>query len=427
LLTSSPTVQTVVVLLLLASLVGAWVGHLRIPYTVGLVLVGLAVSLLGILPSTTLDPNVVLTILIPPLLFEAAFSIQWHSFVRVAAAAIALATVGVVVSGLVTAGVMVALSQLDWRAAVLFGFVIAATDPVAVVALFRRIRVTEDLRTLIETESMLNDGTVVVVIGLLTGFFDHQSFQVLPVTENALFVILGGMGIGSITGVVGAAAMSTTSDYLVETTLSLVVAYGSYILAQEAGASGILAAVAAGIVLGNVGRRYGVSRTTRHEIERLWEFLAFLANSIVFLLLGVAAEAAPLLHLAPMIGIGVFATLLARTAAVYLVGTPARWISGVPTSRWQQVLSWGGLRGALPVVVAYLLPASLGGPDLPFLVLGVVLVTLTLQGLTLEPALSRILRPDLTAEAPTEHAPAVQFWRHTAKSDQKKYDISGQE
>src|SRR6185437_3860382 len=107
------------------------------------------------------------------------------------------------------------------------------------------------------------------------------------------------------------------------------VAYGSYLLAGELGASGILAAVSAGIVLGNVGRHYGVSRATRHDIERLWEFLAFLANSIVFLLLGIAAAPAPLLHLAPTILFGVGAALFARAMAVYLVGTPICWLTGV--------------------------------------------------------------------------------------------------
>ena len=387
-------------LLLLASFVGAWVGHVGIPYTVGLVLVGVLVSALGVLPPSTLNPDVVLSILIPPLLFEAAFVIRWQSFLAVAVAAIVLATVGVLVSGLITAAIMAGLGGLAWPTAVVFGFVISATDPVAVVSFFRRTQVNPNLRTLVEAESMLNDGTMVVVIGLLPAVFANHGLNPLVVTGTALWVIFGGLVVGAVAGVVGAAGMSMTNDYLVETTLSLAVAYGSYLVAGEIGASGILAAVSAGIVLGNVGRRYGVSRMTRDEIERLWEFLAFLANSIVFLLLGLAASPAPLLGLAPVILLGVGATLFARAAAVYVVGTPIRWLTGVPSPRWQQVLFWGGLRGALPVVVAFLLPVELQSPNLPNLVLGVVLVTLVVQGLTLEPVLKRILRPEVVAESP---------------------------
>lgn len=398
LLPLTPTIETVLVLLLLASFVGAWVGHLRIPYTVGLVLVGILISGIGVLPSSTLNPDVVLSVLIPPLLFEAALAVRWQSFRAVSIAAIVLATLGVLVSGLVTAAIMAGLAGLAWTTAIVFGFIISATDPVAVVSFFRRTRVNPDLRTLVEAESMLNDGTMVVVIGLLPTVFANQSLNPLQVTGSALWVIFGGIVVGSLAGVAGAAATATTNDYLVETTLSLAVAYGSYVVAGEIGASGILAAVAAGIVLGNVGRRYGVSRTTRHEIERLWEFLAFLANSIVFLLLGIAAEPGPLLRLAPIILIGVIATLFARVVAVYVVGTPVRWLTGVPSPRWQQVLVWGGLRGALPVVVAFLLPGELQSADLPYLVLGVVLVTLLLQGLSLEPVLGRILRLEAATE-----------------------------
>ncbi|HEX5417148.1 MAG TPA: sodium:proton antiporter [Chloroflexota bacterium] len=390
------------VLLLLASFVGAWIGHLRVPYTVGLVLVGVLVATFGVLPTSTLNPDVVLTVLIPPLLFEAAYAIRWSSFRVVAAAAIALATLGVVVSGLVTAAIMAGLAGLAGTTAIVFGFIISATDPVAVVSFFRRTRVNPDLRTLVEAESMLNDGTMVVAIGLLPAIFAAQAMSPLSVVGDALWVILGGLAVGAVAGIAGAIGTSTTNDYLVETTLSLVVAYGSYLAAGEIGASGILAAVSAGVVLGNVGRHYGVSRTTRHEIERLWEFLAFLANSIVFLLLGVAAAPEPLLTLAPTILIGVGATLFGRASAVYLVGWPLRWLTGVPSPPWQQVLFWGGLRGALPVVVAFLLPEELRGQSLPHLVLGVVLVTLLLQGLSLEPVLGRILGSEAFAVSQKE-------------------------
>ncbi|HVC34136.1 MAG TPA: cation:proton antiporter [Chloroflexota bacterium] len=388
----APTEQTVVLLLLLASLVAVWIGRFQIPYTVGLVLAGILLDVLGLLPATTLTPDVFLWILLPPLLFEAAFALRWDHLARVAPTIGVLATGGVVVSGGVTAAVMAFLLHVPWGTAALFGVIVSATDPVAVVAFFRRAPVSPELKALVEGESLLNDGTVVVLVNVLAVAIAVGQVGPAVAVGNFLLIGVGGLVAGVLVGFLGSLVERSTSDYLVETTISVVVAFGSYLVAQDLGVSGVLAVVGAGSVLGNFGRQFGMSAQAREAIDRLWEFLAFVTNSFVFLLLGVAVVPRALADLLPAIGIGVVATLLGRGVVTYGLGFLLGRLTGIPSLPWRHVLFWGGLRGALPVVVAVSVADELRlSLPLADLVLGVVVVSLLLQGLTLEPVLRRVL------------------------------------
>ena len=385
-------VQVVVLLLLLASLVSAFIGYLKIPYTVGLVIAGILLDLLRVLPAETLNPDLVLWVLLPPLLFEAAFTIRWDTLLRVGLAVLIFATLGVLLAGFITAAIIVFVLHLPVEVAVLFGVLVSATDPVAVVALFRQMPVPSQLRTFIEVESMLNDGTVVVLGRVLALFFVGGQLSVSAVVGDFIGIALGGLGIGVLVGLIASLITRRIDDYLVETTLSVVVAYGSYALAEGLGTSGVLAAVGAGIALGNVGRRIGMSEQTQTAITLLWEFLAFVANSFVFLLLGLAVVPRALLAIWPNIVVGVLAAWLGRAVLVYGLGTLIALVIGRPKLAWQHVIFWGGLRGALPVVVAISLAEGLHLPSrLPTLVLGVVVVSLLIQGMTLEPVIKRAL------------------------------------
>lgn len=386
------TIETIVFLLLVASLIGVAVEELAVPYTVGLVLAGAIIDLLGILPRTTLDPNVVLFVLLPPLLFEAAFSISWQNLRPVAVAVGTLATIGVVISAAITAGLLVFVLHLPWATAILFGVLVSATDPVAVVAFFRRAHVPIELRTLVEGESLLNDGTVIVVVTVLATFIASGHLAPTLVAVDILKVFIGGLAIGIAIGLVSAWLIGRTDNRLIETTLTLVVAYGSYLLADRYGVSGVLASVGAGSVLGNVGRRSGLSSRHKTELLHLWEFLAFVANSLVFLLLGISVDPSVLSQLRPITLVAVLATLVGRAIMIYGLGFVLDRLTGVPAGPWRHVLVWGGLRGALPVVVAYNLPARFGSsPNPRDLVLSVVVVSLLIQGLTLRPVVNSIL------------------------------------
>jgi CPA1 family monovalent cation:H+ antiporter len=394
-----PAIEWIVVLLLLSSYVAAWVGHVRVPYTVGLVITGIILDTAGVLPPTTFSPDLVLLVLLPPLIFEAAFAIEWEGLRRSAVALAGMATMGVVLSALLTAALGIWLVGLSVGDAAIFGVLVAATDPVSIIAFFREANVHRDLRALVEGESLLNDGTVVVLVGVVAAAVGLGQISVLGAIGQFLWLSAGGLVVGAAVGLAGAIVTPRRDDYLLEATISVAVAYGSYLLAQEIGLSGILATVAAGSVLGNAASHRGLSASTRESIEKLWDFLAFVANSFVFLLLGIAVAPATLLHLLPVIAVGVVAAMAGRIACVYVVGGLAFRISGVPTLRWRHVLVVGGLRGALPVVLARSLgtgdSGSLLGSAIPIedLVLGVVVVTLIVQGLALKPAVGWLLRP----------------------------------
>ena len=384
----------ILLLLIAASLVAVVVQRVRIPYTVGLVIVGIIVpsDALGLDTQTALSPGVVLPLLLPPLLFEAAFALRWDHLAPVAIAIGILATIGVVLSAAVTGGVLVLLMHLPWSIALLFGALMAATDPVAVVAFFQRARVAPELRALIEGESLLNDGTAVVLVGVLGGLLTGGSLDPALATMDFLRSAVGGLATGALVGFACSVLARGTNDYLVEATVSVVAAYGSYVLGDHLHVSGVLAVVAAGSVFGNFGRRFGLSEGTQEAIDLLWRFLAFLANSLVFLLLGLAVVPGDLIRLGPVLAIGIGATFLGRAVVAYGVGAVLARFAGVPPLAWRHVLLWGGLRGALPVVIAIAVTAEFQ-LSLPLrdLVLGVVAATLIVQGLTLEPVCGRVL------------------------------------
>ena len=358
-----------------------------------LVVIGVALDWLGILPPTSLSPNIFLGFLLPPLLFEAAFSIRWKHLASVGWATGVFATLGVVVSASITAALMLLVLHVPARLALPFGVLMAATDPVAVVSFFRRASVPPDLRALVEGESLLNDGMAVILIDVLAAMFVLGQVNPTVLVSDFIGVALGGLVVGGVVGFLGSLLARTTTDYLVETTLSLVVAFGSYAAAQDLGVSGVLAVVAAGSVLGNFGRQFGMSTRAREAIDNLWELLAFVANSLVFLLLGVAVAPGAFRDMIVLVGIGVVAALLGRAVVSYGLGAALARMTGIPPLSWRHVLFWGGLRGALPVVIAISVSSEYGASDvLTRLVLGVVVVSLLIQGLTLEPVLRRVLR-----------------------------------
>jgi len=393
--TSSGSALPIILLLLVAaSLVAVVVQRVRIPYTVGLVIVGIIVpsDALGLDTLTALSPSVVLPLLLPPLLFEAAFALRWDHLAPVATAIGILATIGVVLSAAVTGGVLVLVMHLPWSVALLFGALMAATDPVAVVAFFQRARVAPELRALVEGESLLNDGTAVVLVGILGGLLTGGSLDPALATIDFLRIAVGGLAVGGLVGFACSVLARGTNDYLVEATVSVVAAYGSYVLGEHLHVSGVLAVVIAGSVFGNFGRRFGLSEGTEEAVDLLWRFLAFVSNSLVFLLLGLAVVPSDLIRLGPLLALGIGATLLGRAVVAYGIGTALARFGGGPPLAWRHVLFWGGLRGALPVVIAIAVTEEfqLSFP-LRDLVLGVVAATLIVQGLTLEPVCKRVL------------------------------------
>lgn len=384
--------ELIIGLLLVASIVAIATRRFRLPYTVGLVLIGLSMPwLVRIFNLTrilgTFDPaqssEIILYLLVPPLVFEAAFHIRMEDLRRDFWLILLLAVPGVIVTMLMVGGIVHFGTGMLIKTAMVFGALIAATDPVAVVALFRRLGVPRRLQVLLEGESLFNDGTAIVMFNLVVDIALVGQFDLLNTVASFLTVAGGGTLIGIILGMLASQVIQRIDDPLVETTLTTVLAFGSYVLAEVLGVSGVLAVVAAGIVNGNVGPR-GMSPTTRVVVFNFWEYAAFVANSFVFLLIGLAIDLEILGQNFLYIIVAIFAVLLARGISIYGFSLFGRDIPG----KWKHILYWGGLRGAIALALALTLTEK--GLDLEdakhlqAMAYGVVLFTLLFQGFSMD-------------------------------------------
>lgn len=386
-------VDTFLGLLLVASATAVCVKWIKMPYAVALVLAGLAIGLSHIIPPVVITPELVLRIFLPALLFEASWNLDIRALKRDWLPISVLATIGVVVCMLGVAGVLHLVTGLNLQTALLFGAMVSATDPVSVIALFRQIGIDKRLTTILEGESLFNDGTAVVLFQLMLGIVVSGAAISLPTTIGQFFVVvLGGILVGVVLGYFASRITRAFDDHLLETTLTVVTAYGALLAADKLHVSTVLAVVAAGIVFGNYGSRTGMSATTRLAVDTSWEYAAFLVNSLLFLLIGLQVQVPLLVKYAPVIGFAVAAVILGRLIVVYGI-CPFVSTDRLPIpDKWRHLLFWGGLRGALVMALALSLPLSF--PDREALVnmtFGVVLFTLLVPGLTMGP-LIKLLR-----------------------------------
>ena len=383
----------IVDLLIVAIIVALIARRLRLPYTVGLVITGIILALLRIDRGIVLTNDFIFDVVLPPLLFEAAINIDWKELRRDALPILTLAIVGTAISAMVVTAGMVSVVGWPVRSALLFGVLIAATDPVAIIAMFKDNGVSGRLRLLVESESLFNDGVAAVLFTVVLAW--AQATDGLPVTPaeaaGALLLTVGG---GIVTGLgcawVVVVVAWRTSDHLIESTLTTVAAYGSFLLAERFHCSGVLATVAAGILIGNLGmlaegRRGVITRRAREFVLALWDFVAFIANSLVFLLIGLAVAGIPfgVLGVAPLVVV-ITLVLLARALTVYplcLLFARSHWALPLPA---QHILCWGGLRGALSLALALSLPPpAVQKSEILVATFAVVAFSVVVQGLTM--------------------------------------------
>lgn len=388
------TETLVIELLLVVALVAVVVRRLPVPYTVALVVVGLLITA-GRPVAIDLTPELILALFVPPLVFEAAFHLEFARLRATLVPILVLAIPGVLLTTVLVGAIVSWGVGLPFASALVFGALISATDPVAVVALFRALGAPKRLTVTVEGESLFNDGTAIVVFGLVLAAAlpvgaagAHAADGLLLALAEFLRVSVGGLAVGAGLGWLVALAIARIDDYLIETTLTTVLAFGAYLLAERIHTSGVLAVVAAGLVCGTLGPR-GMSPTTRIVLVNFWEYLAFIANSLLFLLLGLDVDLSQLAAALGPIAVGVVAVLASRALVVYGLAGLVRMLGRQTLPRaYRHVLFWGGLRGAVSLALALSLPAAFGDRDLlRAMTFGVLLFTLLVQGTTMQPLL----------------------------------------
>ena len=370
-------------LLLVALGVALVTKYTKRPYTIALVIWGLILGLLHLIEPVHLSKDLVLTLFLPPLLFEGALHIRARVLRRRAGPVLGLALGGTLLTVAVIGAAAHWLLGFDWLTGLLLGAIIAPTDPVSVLATFRAAGVDRDLATIVESESLFNDGIAVVLYVALLNALGGAPFDPLRGLGSFALVVGGGLALGVGLGMLAARLLERLEDHLVQVMLTLVLVYGTYLLAEHLHLSGVIAVGVAGLAVGNQGLR-SLPEASQERVGLFWEVVAFLVNSVVFLLIGFELRpdqlAGDLLAAGLIFGV----LMLTRAAIVYGLGALAHWRQGNLPWRWRHVMLWGGLRGAVPVALALGLPPGLVGRDtLVALIFGVVLISLLGQGLSM--------------------------------------------
>jgi monovalent cation:H+ antiporter, CPA1 family len=430
-------VQTLIFLLIVTLVVALFSRLLRVPYTLLLVIVGFVVGLIPFLPHEHIDPNLVLYVFIPALLFEGAWNAELGRLEADWLPIVLLAIPGMVLSLLAVAVILHFGIGMAWLLALLVGAIVAPTDPVAVIALFQQLGVPDRLRTLVEGESIFNDGTggaayelilaiLMPTLGLaeVSGNPTFLNTPAVGIAGEVLWLIFGGLLLGFAVGWVASHLVRRVDDRLIVITITVAVAYGMYLLGTALHTSGLLAVVGAGLVMGSYGRKNAMSPRTIEAADDVWEFINYLANSLLFLLLGFELALSNLVQSFPGIFFGLFGAVIGRVLMIYvfipLQDVLARWwahrTSERPTrlprprpvpSAWRPVMVLSGLRGALSLALVLSLPEEIAQRNLlTDIVYGIILVTLLGQGLTLRILLPRwkdkLVRAEVEEPLPTQ-------------------------
>jgi CPA1 family monovalent cation:H+ antiporter len=383
--------QNLGVLLLVAAVVAMLTRRLGIPYSVGLVAGGITLGMLPFAPEIHLTKELVFAAILPPLLFEAAFYLHWDQLRRDFSVIAVLATLGVMLSASVTAAGMHFLLGWQWIGALVFGALIAATDPVSVIATFKEAKARGRLLMLIEAESLLNDGTAAVALSVVVALASGQQLAPLGITAMLFKAIGGGVLCGAAVALGALLLVGRTEDHLVEITFTTIAAYGSFLLAERLGMSGVLATITAGLVMANFKSFGGISDRGQEAVQSFWEYAAFVANSLVFLLIGLhgARQNLAAKWLPAVVAIAV--VTLGRAVAIYPCSFLFSRSSLRVTRKHQHVLFWGGLRGALALALALGLPDEIPHrEEIVTVSFAVVAFSVFVQGLTIKPLLRRM-------------------------------------
>ena len=372
----------------------------RVQYTTGLLVAGLLVSIVGSPLAVNLTSDFVLLVLLPALVFNDAVNIDVGALRANAVPILALAVVGLLLSIALVAVAAQAAFGFSLAVAILFGAIVMPTDPVSVLAIFEELGVPERLTILVEGESLLNDGVSIVVYSTVLAILVEAESRAIPVADfvsPAAFVI--DLGVGILAAVVGGAVvggavgylaydlLSRVDDDLTAVLLSVLVAYGVYLALDLLGSSGVVGTLTAGVFLASREGRDDVSPETHATVSAVWGYAAFLANTLVFVTIGIVTPFDLLLEYAPQIVVALGLVFLVRAAVVYpLVGLLNLWLQTPISRAYQHVLSWSGIHASVSIALVLGVEELFTGPrteQLSALVFGVAAVTLLVNGSTM--------------------------------------------
>jgi CPA1 family monovalent cation:H+ antiporter len=368
----------------------------KLPYTIALIFAGILLSFFHTFPDIHLTPELIFHVLLPPLLFEAAFNLNANESKSNIKPILIYAVFGVLISTFVIGFFLNFLfhilhveTTIPFIALLLFGAVISSTDPISVLAIFKELGVPKRLSSIIEGESLLNDGISVVIFSIILSLtISGGSFHLVNGIKDFILVAFGGATVGTILGLTFSRITALVDDHLIEITLTTVVTYLTYLTAEYFEVSGVIAVIFAGLMVGNYGTRIGMSPTTRVSVKDFWDYIAFVINSVVFFIIGLEVSAINVFENFHYIAFAIFAVIIGRVVSV-LTLTPLIGLVDKPISfRWQSIFIWGGVRGALAMALALAIPQEYAFRDMILIMtFGVVGFSLIVQGLSIAPLL----------------------------------------
>jgi CPA1 family monovalent cation:H+ antiporter len=378
-LVASPVLEVALLVIFLSFISAILSDKLRVSYTTVLIAIGLILSFLkvsGQLATIPLDNALILGLVVPPLIFEAAMRTRYKVLRPYQKTVWILAVFGVIVSALVSGLVLNVALGLPLGVALTFGVIIAPTDPISIFNILKRMKAPEALTTILESEAYFNNAPAVILYPIAATL----TFSPLQSISMFAYDFGGGVLIGLLVSGVAELLYRLITEPLAETSFTIAVMFGSYVFAESLNVSGLMAVAIAGLWMGNRTMRLAMSEETRATVSKFWEVLTFLATSFAFLLLGLKANFLTLIAFAPFVVAAFLAILLARIVSVYPVIGLTRLLGEKIPHSWTRLLAVAGLRGVLSVALALSLPESPFKETIVAMTFGVALLSLIVQG-----------------------------------------------
>ncbi|MCA0756360.1 sodium:proton antiporter [Paenibacillus sp. N4] len=370
------------------------------PYSIALVIVGLLLGVTNIpfleeaesfVTQSHVFQAIIISLFLPILLGDATLKLPFSHLKEQSKPVLALAFGGTLLSFLIIAFSAYYLLDLPLIVAFTFGALMSATDPISVISIFKSLGVPKSIVTIIEGESLFNDGIAVVLFQISSVYLlSYMELGWMGFSSGLLLFIkfaAGGIAIGAVLGYLFSQLIRIYDDYPLEIAFSMLLFFGSFFIAEQFHVSGVIAVVTAGLIFGNYGAKIGMSETTKVNINSFWDVVTLIANSLIFPMIGIEIKNIDFSDKWVTIAAAVVIVLAGRTIALY---ASTQWIKGFPRS-WKAILNWGGLKGSLSIALALSLPASFEGrEDVLVLTFSVVLFSLLVQGLTIKPLVMKL-------------------------------------